>query len=252
MLLTLVVCGVAALAGGFIDAIAGGGGLLTVPALLVCGVPPHVALGTNKISAFLGTVVSLINFAVNGLVRWRIAVCGVAFSLLGSWLGALLVSRVDSSALGRIIVFFLPFAMIATLIPSRGKNAEDRPIAGVKFWLLLPLVALLLGFYDGFFGPGTGTFLILALHWVIGLGLVGATATAKSLNLASNFSGAVSFIWFGMVNWELGLTMAVCLMLGNWAGSAFAIRIGEKAVRRFLLVSLGLLMGSLIYEYFLK
>lgn len=252
MLTAFVVCGIAALAGGFIDAIAGGGGLLTVPALLICGVPPHIALGTNKISAFLGTSVALFNFARNGLVRWRLAFYGIAFSLAGSWAGTLLAIRLDSALLGKILIFLLPLAMAVTLLPSRKNSEEEKRVTGLKFWIYLPLLAFAMGVYDGFFGPGTGSFLILGLHWILGLGLVGASGTAKAFNLASNFSGAVSFAIHGMVNWPLGVVMAACLMIGNWGGSTLAIKIGSKAVRRFLIISLLLLLGTLIQQYFFK
>ncbi len=175
-----------------------------------------------------------------------------SFSLIGSWAGTLLAIRLDSALLGKILVFLLPLAMVVTLIPSRENSEVETPVDGVKFWLYLPLLAFCMGVYDGFFGPGTGSFLILGLHWILGMELVGASGTAKAFNLASNFSGAVSFVIHGMVNWPLGLTMAVCLMLGNWAGSSFAIKIGAKAVRRFLIVSLLLLLGTLIQQYFFK
>lgn len=244
-------CGVASLAGGFIDAIAGGGGLLTMPALLVCGVPPHIALGTNKVGACMGTTVALYNFAANKLVSWRLVVYGLGFSLAGSWAGSLLAISLPQETLAKILVILLPCAMVVTILPSRKDQAEKKHITGWKFWLGLPLVCAAIGIYDGFFGPATGSFLILALHWILGLGLVSASGTAKAFNLGSNLSAAVSFILHGAVFWPLALLMAACLMLGNWLGSLMAIRIGPKAVRRFLIVSLALLMVTLIWQYFI-
>lgn len=252
MLTTFIICGIAALAGGFIDAIAGGGGLLTVPALLLCGIPPHITLGTNKISACLGTTVALINFSLNRLVLWKLVFYGLPFSFIGSWAGTLLALHLDASILGKIVIMMIPFAMVATLVPPKKSRPDKLEVDGVTYWVLLPIVCLCIGLYDGFFGPGTGSFLILGLHWVIGLGLVHASGTAKAFNLGSNFCSAVSFIWHGSVNWPLGLLMAACLMLGNWVGSTFAIKIGAKAVRRFLLVALMLLLVSLIIQYFIK
>lgn len=248
---TLILCSCAALAGGFIDAIAGGGGLLTVPALLVSGLPPHFVLGTNKISAVLGTTVALINFTRHKLVKWKLAIWGIAFSLAGSWLGSLLALWLEPAVLGKILIFLLPLGMIATFIPTKKKDTKNQEISGIAFWLYLPLICLGIGVYDGFFGPATGSFLIIALHWILRLDLLEASGTAKAFNLASNLSGAISFIWHGTVIWELGLIMAACLMLGNWLGSAFAIHVGAKAVKRFLFIALALLLITLIFQQFI-
>lgn len=249
-LTTAVACGGAALVGGFIDAIAGGGGLLTVPALLLTGVPPHLALGTNKVSSFMGTAVALGTFARSHLVLWRLALAGLAFSLLGAWAGSLLALKVSSAVLGKILVGLLPVGMLLTLAPRRGREAAPGALSGARLWVLTPLVCLAIGIYDGFFGPGTGSFLILALHWVLNIGLMEASATAKVLNLGSNGGAVVAFIWHGSVFWPLAALMTACSMLGNWFGSRTAIRVGARAVRRFLLVSLGLLLVTLIWRYF--
>lgn len=246
-------CGGAALVGGFIDAIAGGGGLLTMPALLLTGVPPHLALGTNKISSSLGTAVALGTFARSHLVLWRLALAGLAFALLGSWVGSLLALHLSAAVLGKILVGLLPVGMLLTLAPKRERRERESspPLHGPRFWLLMPLVCLGTGVYDGFFGPGTGSFLILALHWVLRAGLIEASATAKVLNLGSNVGAATAFIWHGTVFWPLAAVMTACSMLGNWFGSRTAIRVGPAAVRRFLTVSLGLLLLTLVWRYFL-
>lgn len=245
-----IICGLAALAGGFIDAISGGGGLLTIPALLLVGLPPHVALGTNKVSACMGTTISLINFSRHHLVNWHMALWGIPFSLVGSWLGSLLALYLDSTLLGKILVIMLPIAMIATLIPPKQhKNIIDAE-HGPRFWLLLPLVCLSIGCYDGFFGPGTGSILILLLHWAMRQDMLHASATAKAFNLASNVSAAISFVWHGAVFWSLGLLMGGLFMIGNWLGSALAIHAGANVVRKFLFVSLLLLLSTLVWQYF--
>lgn len=244
------ICGAAALAGGFIDAISGGGGLLTIPALLLTGVPAHIALGTNKVSACCGTAVALINFSSSHLVRWRMVLCGIGFSLIGSWLGSLVAIHMNSDLLGKIIVALLPLAMLGTLLPGK-KESLPESLTGARFWVALPLICLIIGCYDGFFGPGTGSFLILALHWILRQGLIEASATAKAFNLGSNVSAAVSFIIHGAVYWSLGLLMAACFMVGNWLGSSVAIKIGAPVVRRFLLLSLLILLVSLVWRFFI-
>lgn len=243
----------AAFAGGFIDAIAGGGGLVTMPALLLTGVPPHMALGANKFSACLGTCVALGNFARSRLVLWRVALAGLAFSLIGSWAGARLALHVEPALLGKILVGLLPVGMCATLMPrkERAGGLGEVTLHGPRLWLLTPMVCLLIGAYDGFFGPGTGSFLILAFHWILRMGLMEASATSKVLNLASNFAGLMVFMINGVVVWSLALPMAAACCLGNWLGSRLAIRVGPAAVRRFLMVSLSLLLLTLVWQYFL-
>lgn len=248
---TAIFCGIASIIGGFIDAIAGGGGLLTMPALLICGIPPHIALGTNKIGASLGTAVALLNFSANHLVKWRMVIYGVGFSLAGSWIGSLLALALPQALLAKILVILLPCAMVVTLLPGKSNMAHEAYSSGWQFWLLIPLVCAGIGIYDGFFGPGTGSFLILALHWVLRMQLVAASATAKALNLASNLGASLSFLMHGAIFWPLALIMAACLMLGNWLGSNMAIRVGSKAVRKFLAVSLFLLLATLIWQYFI-
>lgn len=140
--------------------------------------------------------------------------------------------------------------MCATLLPKKNRTQPPLALEGPLFWSLVPLVCLLIGAYDGFFGPGTGSFLILAFHWILRVGLIEASATSKVLNLASNLGAVAAFIWHGKVIWPLALAMSVGSVTGNWLGSRTAIRVGAKAVRRFLTVSLSLLLLTLIWEYF--
>jgi uncharacterized membrane protein YfcA len=130
----------AALGGGFIDAIAGGGGLVTMPMLLLTGVPPHMALGANKVSACLGTGVALGNFARSRLVLWRVALAGLGFSLLGSWAGSRLTLLLDAALLGKILVALLPVGLCATLLPKKDRSLPPLPLQGPRFWLPIALV----------------------------------------------------------------------------------------------------------------
>lgn len=245
-------CGTAAFVGGFIDAVAGGGGLLTLPALLMAGIPPHLALGTNKISSTLGTSVALGAFALSGLILWRLALCGTVFSLAGSWLGSSLAMAVNPALLGKILVILLPFGMIAVIVPKRNSLASTPEMAGARFWITMSVSCLLIGMYDGFFGPATGSFLILAFHWLLNVDLLRASATAKVLNLASNISAAIAFTVSGHVCWGLALVMGLCSITGNWFGSRIAIRIGQKAVRTFLFLSLSFLLATLVWRFFIS
>lgn len=243
----LIFCGLAAVAGGFMDAISGGGGLISLTTLLLCGVPPHVALGANKTGAIFGLAVSFYKFSRTTLIDWKMAMFGVGFMVAGSWCGALVALRLSPDILGQVILALLPLAVAGILIPPRQKKTAAQKNRD-KF--LLPLFAFLLGCYDGFFGPASGAFLILGLHWLFGLSLIQASATAKPFNLASTMFSALYFIWHGAIDWQLCLTMAACFMAGNWLGAIYAIKKGAKAVRIFLLLALAFLFASLLARYF--
>lgn len=243
-------CAAAAFVAGFIDSIAGGGGLITLPALMVAGVPTHNVLGTNKFQAALGTGVALGVFARGHYVLWRIALVSLPFCLVGAAAGSRLALAIDETVLHKILVALLPLAMVVTLLPKKERKAGDDALHQVAFKVLLPLLSFVLGLYDGFFGPGTGSFIIMAFHWILRLGLVESSATAKVLNLASNVGALVVFLVGGQVLWALAIPMAAASIIGNALGSQLAIRLGGKAVRRFLVVSLALLFATLVYRTF--
>lgn len=247
----ILFCTCAAFVAGFIDAIAGGGGLITMPALLLAGLPPQLALGTNKVGCCLGTGVAMLTFARSNLILWRLALLGVGFSLVGAGIGTELALYISPEVLGKLLVLLLPIAMVVTLMPK--KEQKKPPLtSGRRYWILAPLCFLVVGLYDGFFGPGTGSFLILALHCVLRISLIEASATSKVMNFASNFGALVLFIWNGAVSWTIGLPMMVANVAGNWLGCRLAIRVGAEAVRRFLWVSLSLLLATLIWRFFLS
>jgi len=248
---TFIFLGAAGFLAGFIDAVAGGGGLITLPALLAAGLPPHLALGTNKFQSMFGTSCALINFARKGKVIWKVAALGVPFALVGSALGARLVLFLDPSLVAKIIIGFLPPLVIVVLF-SRS-ILRHHPLARMKkfnFWVLTPLACLLIGTYDGFLGPGTGTFLILALVFFTHLNLIGASATAKTFNLASNVGAFAMFVISGAVYFPYAIAMAGFNIAGNIVGSHFAIKRGDHFIQKILIVSLSLLFAYLIWKYF--
>lgn len=252
MLTTIIVCSVATFIAGVVDSIAGGGGLITMPAMLLMGVPPHYTLGTGKFATSLGTGLALFNFARNNLVLWRIAGMGVVFSLIGAYLGSRLALHIDSAVMGKVLVALLPVGMLVTLIPKKDSGGTVDDVTGYRYWLFVPAVSLLVGGYDGFFGPGAGSFFILAFHWVLRMGLIQASATAKVFNLASNVGSLIAFLISGHVLFALAIPMAIASMAGNWMGSRLAIRAGADMVRKFLLVSLTLLLATLVWRYWVQ
>lgn len=247
--LILAFLALAAFFGGVVDSVAGGGGLITLPATLVAGLPPHMALGTGKFMATLGTSASFLTYARNGVVVWRVAAVGLAFSLTGSVAGSRVALLVDNAILGKVILCLLPVAALLTFMPVRKGGREKTP-GRTALYLLTPLICLAVGFYDGFFGPGTGSFILLALHFALGLNLIAASATAKAFNLASNVSSLGVFVISGNVCYAAAIPMALANMAGNILGSRMAIKRGPGLVRRMLLVSLGLLFATLVWRYY--
>lgn len=236
---------------GFIDSIAGGGGLLTLPSFLIAGLPPHYALGTNKFVSTTGTSVAVFNYIRSGKVSFRIIGAGILFILCGSFIGSKMILHFDQAIAGKIIIFLLPVGVTATLIPKR--NGSGRNETGWKrLFLLIPVICFAIGFYDGFFGPGTGAFLALSLHLFLKLDLIEATANAKVFNLLSNIGGLAGFILGGTVLFKVGIPLAAANMLGNWFGSHLAIRKGEGVIRFFLTLVLVILFATLIWKFFIK
>lgn len=235
--LLVAMFGVAVLT-GFIDSIAGGGGLVMMPALLAAGLPPHLAIGTNKLQSLFGTSMSCWNYWKGGLVDVRGNLPLVALVFCGSVLGAVLVQQVDAGVLRYIVpVFLIGMAAYVILSPRMtDEDAQERlsrkgyaPVAGS------------IAFYDGFFGPGTGQFFTTSLVGLRGHGLTRATGNAKLLNATTNWAAVLIFAIGGKVVWILGFTMAAGAMLGGYIGSHFAMRHGAKIIRPLMIVaSLGL------------
>ena len=232
---------------GFIDAIAGGGGLIMMPALLFAGLSPLQALATNKLQSVFGTCMALTNYARAGLVEWRRNRLTVLLVFVGAAAGALTVQAIDASLLNLIIPILLVGSAIYTLLSPRmtDEDAHHRlthkgyaPVGGA------------VGFYDGFFGPGTGTFFTTSLVALRGHGLTRATALTKLFNFTSNVASVLLFAFGGHMLWLLGLSMAAGAILGGWLGSRTALRFGARLIRPLLVViSLGM-TARLLWGYF--
>lgn len=249
-LIVPILAGVSFIA-GFIDSIAGGGGLVLLPALLLAGIPPQTALGTNKFSSTFGTGVALINFIRKKKVVWHIAAAGVGFTLGGAFFGSKAILCIPNQLVGKIIVLLLPLALLSALLPRRERAANDlEGFSKKSLYLKVPLICGTIGFYDGFFGPGTGSFLIIAFYVWLGINLLQASATAKVFNLASNIGALTIFIMGGKVLFWLGLPLAFANILGNYFGSMLAIKKGVAFVKVFLIISLIILLISLSLKYF--
>jgi len=236
----------AALLAGFVDAIAGGGGLVTVPALLAVGLPPHLALGTNKGQSVFGSASALLRYTRAGLVDGRRARLTFPLGFVGALMGTSLVLRLRPETL-RPLVLALLLGVAGFLVfrrPPRPKEAvplSSHPHPRTR--AITAFLALGIGAYDGFFGPGTGTFLIVGFVALLGDTLPGASAEAKVVNFASNLAALTLFAWRGVVLWKLALPMAFAQLLGGFLGAHLAVRKGERLVRPvMLLVVVGLML----------
>lgn len=218
---------------GLVDAIAGGGGLLTLPALLTAGLPPHVALGTNKGQAVFGAVSSFASFWYRGAVDRSRAVVGMAFGFAGALTGAALLFLFSPERLRPIMLVLLVVA--AVVVALRRTATASTPIA-TRPRLALAGFALAVGIYDGFFGPGTGSILIVGNALLFGDSLMRASGNAKVINLATNIAALITFAIRRTIIWRLALPMAAANALGAYVGAHLAVRRGDAFVRKVVLL----------------
>jgi uncharacterized membrane protein YfcA len=233
---------------GLVDAIAGGGGIISLPALLAFGLPPHLALGTNKLQAALGTMLATGNYARRGLLERSQLPLGVTCTAIGALLGALLVTRVPSDWLARIAPWLLLAIFVYVVRSPRLGDAARRPSIGVQAFSVV--FGLSLGFYDGFFGPGTGSFWTIAFLGLLGLTLPRATANTKAMNLTSNVVALGWFAFHGDVAWRLGLAMGLANVAGALVGSSLAIERGARLIRAVFLVVVAATLARLVWRSF--
>lgn len=223
---------------GFVDAIAGGGGLLTVPALLAAGLPPILMLGTNKAQSTIGTSIAVWRYHKGGLIEWRLIWRSILGSAIGAALGATLVQHIHASTLRAIIPVLMIGTIIYFLVSPRMTDADAHARLSAKSFA--PIGGLM-GFYDGFFGPGTGSITAACLVELVGMGLKRATGNTKALNLTSNIVALILFAAAGQMLWLVALIMGLANCVGAWLGSHLALKHGAAVIRPLLiLVSLAL------------
>ncbi len=245
----LLLAGVALVA-GVVDAIAGGGGLVTVPFLVAAGLPPHLVIGTNKGQSVFGAFSALLAFRRAGMVEPRRARVSFPAGFVGSLLGAGLVLLIRPEVLRPLVLLMLAGAALFVGLRRGPPRAEARLPAA---WLLPAAAAwsFLLGAYDGFFGPGTGTFLIVGFVGLLGDPLTRASAAAKVVNFASNLAAMLLFAWKGTVLWRLALPMAAAQLVGGHLGAHLAVRRGDVLVRRVVLLVVLALVAKLARDLWL-
>lgn len=242
--LTIVLLSLASLGAGTVDAIAGGGGLITVPALLAAGLPPHQALGTNKGQSVWGAGMSLATFWRAGRVDRAQAMFAFPLGFFGSLAGVSAVIAIDKDALKPVVIAMLIGAAVLLVIK---KPSRDEDAARPRAWIAA-LLALVIGAYDGFFGPGTGTFLIVGFVTLCGRSLVHASADAKVVNFASNLAAVAAFAHSGDVLWQVALPMGAGQLAGGVLGARLALKGGARLIRIVVVVVSGALVAKLAWD----
>lgn len=245
----LIVCPLIFLA-GFIDAIAGGGGLISLPAYLLAGVPMHFALGTNKLSSSMGSVVASIRYYRNKFVDLFLCIPSIVAALIGSTLGSSLTLIVDESYLQKLLLIVLPVTAFFVL-KNKHFTDEVTPLPRPRALVFSIIISFVIGGYDGFFGPGAGTFLILLYTGLVKLDPRTASGNAKFVNLASNTGALAVFLLNGRTLLPLGLCAGAFSIVGSYLGSGLAIKNGSKLIRFFLLLVLALLFVKVGYDFLL-
>jgi uncharacterized membrane protein YfcA len=246
---TLIILACVAFAAGFIDAVAGGGGMLTVPALLSLGLPPHIALGTNKLAATFASSTAALTYYKKKLFDPTLWKSAFIATLIGATVGTLIVDLISTELLEKFLpLVILAAAMYTVFHKSHDANTNVLPEPSKRHTKQQWLQGLSLGFYDGVAGPGTGAFWTVSSMALYRINILLASGLAKAMNFTSNFTSLVTFAILGHINWVLGLTMGVCLMAGAYFGAHSAIRFGAKFIRPVFVTVVSVLAIKLAFE----
>ncbi len=244
----LIICPLVFIA-NFVDAIAGGGGLISLPAFLLAGLPPHLALGTNKMSSTVGIIISTVRYSKKSPPNLKVAAVCVISSLIGSYFGSNLVLLLDESIVRKVLVFILPVvAGFVVFSKKLGKSDVTYAPKGLKDYFIGAIISLIIGGYDGFYGPGTGTFLLILFLSLLKMDINSASAHTKVVNFASNISALVVFLLNGKVFITLGLISIIFSVSGNYLGSQLVLKRGFGVVKPFILVVITILFFKLIFS----
>lgn len=243
----VLLIGVGVFCASFVDAIGGGGGIISVPVYLLAGLPTHFALGTNKLSSGLGTAASTFRYLKNGYVDWVLAIPSVAFALVGAHLGTRLQIALDERYLKYLLLIVLP--VVAFVMLRQKKFPEEK--GSIAPWLQRTIVwsaSAVIGAYDGFYGPGTGTFLLLIFCNFAKMDLRTASGNVKVVNFSSNIGALATSLLAGKVLIPIGLIAAVFSVAGHYLGAGMTIKNGAKIVRPVIFVVLALLAVKVVLE----
>ena len=237
--------------GGFVDSAAGGGGLISLPAYLFVGLPPHTAIGCNKFSAACGTTLSAARFFKNGAVDWQVAAVSAVCSSISSYIGIRIALMINQETLKTVLVIVLPIVAVLLLFKRNfGTENQSAEIPKKKAFILAACTGLLIGFYDGLIGPGTGTIAIIVFSAWMKYDLKTASGNAKVMNLASNYATLIAVITGNKVVYSIAIPAAVFGIIGNYIGAGFAIKKGTAFIKPLMICVIILLFGKLFYDVF--
>lgn len=248
----LILIAVAAFMAGFVDAVVGGGGLIQIPALFTAfpSASPASLFGTNKIASIVGTSSAAIQYSRKVSIPWGIALPGAAAALIGAWFGARAVAWMPVELMRPLVLLLLIVVAVYTFARKDFGTEASKSAIARRDVLMTIAIALAVGFYDGFFGPGTGSFFIFLLVRFVALDFLHASATAKILNVATNFAALTFFASSVDLLWQAGLVMAACNLSGAIIGSRLALRHGAGFVRQIFLLVVVVLIAKMAYDLF--
>ncbi len=249
-LITGIILALTGIMAGFVDSIAEGGGIITLPVLLSLGFPPHMALGTNKFQASFGSVTSTIRYYKKGLFTLKETWPGIIFTLAGAIIGTVLIQRINADFLAKAIPVLLLAIFIYTLLSPK-MGSVDKQVK-MSPYIFLPIAGIILGFYDGFFGPGTGAFWTISLVALYGINLKKATGTTKAMNCTSNIVSLTVFLIGGKVFFLAGIIMGAGQIFGAWFGSHMVIKHNTKFIRIFFLIVVAATIARMIWAEFIS
>lgn len=232
--------------GAFVDAIAGGGGLITLTAYVAVGLPAQSALGTNKFASSFGTTIASAQYIARKAVSWTVAILAIPASFVGSTIGSALAERYAADYLAYLLVILVPAIAVFMMVNPNFGSAKSRPksvVLTVSF-----LLSLIIGGYDGFFGPGTGMLLTLVFTALVGLDLLEASGTARLVNLSSNVAAMTVFLYHRSVDFSIAIPCAVASIIGGYIGSRLALKVGKRLVKPIMLFVLALLLAKVVID----
>lgn len=247
----LFICPMVLLA-GFIDAVAGGGGIITLPVFMLTGLPAHQAYGCNKFSAAAGTTFSAARFLANKVLDLKVAVISAISAFIGAAVASRIVLYLPGELLKKMMIIILPIVAVVIFIKKDyGNENQSASLGKNKMIIFAILIGILIGLYDGIFGPGTGTFAIIAYTMIMKYDLKTASGNAKILNLASNYASVVTYMIAGTVVYNIAIPAAICGIIGNYLGAGFAIKRGAKFIKPMMMVVVVLILGKMFVDVFM-
>ncbi|GIV14590.1 MAG: UPF0721 transmembrane protein [Armatimonadota bacterium] len=240
----------ASLGAGFFDAIVGGGGLIQIPALLLLfpQFAPATVLGTNKLISISGTTVAAWQYARGGHVQWRTLRIPILAAFLGSAAGARLAGHLSASVMRPLVVVLLVAVWVYTWQRKELGLQQRHPLTSYPTEWVISLIALVVGMYDGFFGPGTGSFMMFGMTALLGMEFLQATAHTKVLNWTTNLAALVTFGWQRHVQWWFAIPFVAANVLGGWLGSRLAMRRGSPFIRQLFLAMVAAILARLVWD----